>query len=208
MEYKMLYGLLKNSANLGLDSELAAVFAAPISIVSYSPENSGDTLSLRRIRNRNPSQRWEISAEVVPSNIAHELLAMMVMAGGSDTVFVRMPQLPTKRTLNANTTVTTTTLANAGSENFNVSVTGSQLIPIGEFIRFANHSKVYIVTNHVGSTLSISPPLREQVPIGTTIAHSGMVTMNAVFSGGGTNGIHFVDGILSSPGKLTLIEDV
>lgn len=203
----MNYGVLKTAVNTGSDSDLAMILVAPISITSYSPSMSSTTLSLKTIRSRNPSQRWEISANVFPGYGAIDYFMKTIIAGDSDTVLIRMPPIYGVTPITAGTVFTVNGATAAGLDILNVTSSGMQL-PTAQFIKFPGDSKVYAVVSHVGSALTIFPKLRKTVNNGTIITHSESVVMSAIFSTDTMKGITFVDGILSNPGVVKLVEDI
>ena len=202
-----LYGILESQTNTGLDSELMCVFSTPLSILSNKPTFYGDTLSLRRKRSSSPAQRWEIETAVVPSNDNVSFLLHSVINGHSESIYVRMPQMYSKAALDVNLSLTVASDTVAGTST--ILLAGGATIPRGEFIRFgnANHWKVYLVHESSINSISIFPPLVSAVPQGTPIIFGSKVTMRAVYDMSVKTGVSFIDGILSDPGSLQLIED-
>ena len=64
----MLYGILKDSTNTGLDSQLQCIFNAPLSVISNQPAYVQDMMSLKRVVGSQNVQRWEIEANIQPTN--------------------------------------------------------------------------------------------------------------------------------------------
>lgn len=203
----MKYGILKSASNTGADSDLAAIFVAPIAITSFSPSLNSDTLSLKIIRSRNPSQRWEISAAIHPGMLAVDYFLKTIVAGESDTVFVRMPPVLGSVPIPAATVFTVSSAAAAGANTLQVSSSGVNLSS-ALFITFPGDPKVYTVVSHISTTLTIYPKLRKSVASGAVLTHSDAVVMSAILSGDTLKGISFSDGILSSPGTVKLAEDI
>jgi hypothetical protein len=83
----MKYGIYKDTGGM------LAAFAVPMTVVSNNPEFISDTLSLKRVGSKRPSQRWEIEARLEPLHYgANELFAHIVMKGYSGTVLATVPQ--------------------------------------------------------------------------------------------------------------------
>jgi hypothetical protein len=94
----------------------------------------------------------------------------------------------------------------ANVDTFNI--TGVPKMVPGEFIRFTNHNKVYLVVaaGASGTGVRITPSLRKAVPTGTKIIVGDKVTMDARYDTSVRLGIVYKDGILSNPGTVRLIE--
>jgi hypothetical protein len=198
-----MYGILKSAVNTGADSELQCIFAAPLSIYSNQPSYVQDSLNLKRKAGSQNVQRWEIETKIHPSSDASYILHN-VLNGHNGIFYIRMPQLVGVIPSSGN--IKTTTECVAGSTLINVSLT--QGLKPGEFINFSNHSKVYLVhtsgTN--GNNIRISPALQKNVPANTTIITGGKVTMLARYDTSVKLGITYIDGVLSDPGSIRLIE--
>lgn len=201
----MSYGVLRSAANTGNDNELLCKFAAPISIISNSPTFSGDTMSLKRVRSRQPAQRWEIETKIAQDIGLNEFFINMVVAGSSDTIFIRMPQIYSRGSLPKGTVMRTISAAAAGANSLQVS--GGTFSP-GEFITFTGDSKVYTVKEQIGNTLSIFPDLRSAKSTNTIITHSDNVVMRVTYDPATVHGIVYVDGVLVDIGAVRFIEDL
>lgn len=203
----MQYGILNSSTNTGIDSELAAVFSAPISISSNQPAFGADTLSLKRSSASTGAQRWEITAAIAPSADSVDIMTNMLTAGYGDFMYVRMPQLyrngkqmPTGLSLTAAGTP-------QGSDTVNISGANGNLMK-GEFIKFASHAKIYMIVDPGvdGVGARISPRLIAPVTTGTAVKYGGEVTMRCKYELDTVLGLQFTDGILSSPGQIKVVE--
>jgi hypothetical protein len=209
-----LYGILKTSYNSGLASELAAVFASPLSITSNQPAFVSDTGNLRRRVASQGVQRWEIETSIVPTNSSALFFVNSISAGFVEKVYVRMPQIPGIKRLRGgiddveNLSLATSTACSAGSRLVNVSGLGNDNFGIGEFIRFDSDSKVYAVTDPGinGSGMQVHPPLRTTVYPSTKVWYGSKVTMTARYDTDVAVGIRFSDGILLDPGTIKLVE--
>jgi len=205
----IMYGVLKSSVNTGADDELASVFSTPLSINSNQPEFSSDTLSLNRVVSSQGVQRWEIEAEIMPVDNTAEHLLMSVLNGGHSAIYVRMPQPYTK--VKQEYTVPMLSVANQSSGSTSLTVSGVRPI-LGHFIRFTAHTKVYIVAGVVDNgdnyDIMVYPKLAKPVAINEVVQYASRVTAKMKYDSNVVRGIKYSDGVLSSPGSITLIEDL
>ena len=200
------YGILRSAISTGADSELLCRFAAPMSLMSNSPVFTGDSMSLKRFTSRSTAQRWEIETAVVPDSNPSDIFVQSVVAASSEIVYVRMPQLVGRTKLSLGTSLATSAAASKGASSVQITGYGSQKVPVGEFVTFTGDSKVYVVTDHTSNLLSIFPPLKQDLPTNTAIAHSDTVVMRAVYDLGNKSGVVFSDGVLANPGTVRLVE--
>lgn len=209
-----MFGILRNSTNTGLDSELISTFAAPISIASNQPIFGSDTLNLRRITNSQNVQRWEIEAVIAPMDNAVDHIIHNVLNGHSETFYIRMPRIVRKDSdyLAAGLTLTISGNPSSFSDTIDISGFGeSSAKLLGEFIRIGSGDpKVYLVTdagsNGVG--VKIFPPLLSSKSNGNAVVYGEKTTLIARYDMDTKLGIQYTDGILSSPGSIRLIEDI
>jgi hypothetical protein len=183
-------------------------FVAPISIISNQPVFVADSISLRRTTNSQNAQRWEIQTRVEPSTNDAEMLLHTVVNGKNNIITVQMPQI--LRASPNNTTSTSTVLSQGavvGSSSVIVSNNNGRIAK-GEFIRFQNHSKVYMVTQtlNLNGVLNIFPPLRQTITNNTVISYGNSVNLQGYYGTETTLGIVFEDGIISDPGTISIIE--
>jgi hypothetical protein len=190
-------GILENGV-------MIARFTAPLSINSNVNYFVSDTLSLQRRVYKTTPQRWEIAAGIEPSNTSADFLVNIVTKGFDQIVDVRMPQVYRR---SGGTTATSSITATGSVGASTITISGNNgTIAKGEFVQFSNHDKVYMVTqNSSGGSLSIFPQLT------TAISSSNMkYGSNVIFKGRYETdsfvGIQYVDGILSDPGIIKLIE--
>lgn len=191
-----------------------AEILAPLTIASNEPHFDMTTVSLKTQRASQDHQRWELSFNVLSDQdkAAELFLSTMVNFDTSDTMI--MPQLVKEGNNNSlsNTTVGSTTAAGASSIEIdnNSNVTGSLLK--GSFIKFANHSKVYITTNNLSlagtnnQTLNFYPNLISAVPNLTALNTGNNCVISYFKSIDNQMGITYTDGILSNIGTVNLIE--
>jgi hypothetical protein len=197
----MKYGILSSQINTGLDSELECVFVAPLSIISNQPAYVQDMLNLRRSASSQNVQRWEIESNIEPTNNSANALVHSVMNGYDNVFYVRMPQVY-GIALTASGSVRDTAIV--GADTISLNGAGCKK---GEFIQFTGDNKVYLVVEG-GSTIKIHPPLLRQATAGTLLITGGKVTMRARYDSDVRLGITYVDGILSDPGSIKLVEDI
>ena len=116
------------------------------------------------------------------------------------------------KTSNSTPTVTQTTV---GSSFVNVTLnTNTGFIPKGTFIKFSNHSKVYMTTTNLtnspgGSTIGIYPPLRTALtasPVCTFTSND--VVMTCLYDLDVMQGMTFVDGIIQDMGSIRMVEAI
>lgn len=202
------YGVLKSMSNTGADNELACVFSAPMSIKSNAPSFSSDTMTLRRISVSKNVQRWEITAAVSQTDDPTDFFVNNVVAGNSQSVLIRMPQLyRAGKAMPENLAIKTSSNFGAGEAYVNLSGTANTLLK-GEFIRFGNHNKVYMVVEPGvnGLGVKVFPKLTEYVPANVTVYYGSKVTMTAKYDLDTIFGITYEDGILTEAGSFTFIE--
>jgi hypothetical protein len=196
----MTYGIYEGET-------LLARFVAPATVRSNRPIFASDTLSLKRKVSGRGAQRWEIEANLEPlTTDANALFVNLVTKGESETVTVRVPQnygVIFKRT---STSVPSGTGA-AGASTVAV-INNSGLIPLGTFIRFASHSKIYMLTEDLRNNgeMHIFPPLRQSV--NATFTHRDDVVMPCKYDTDTVKGMVYVDGIMMDVGTVKLIEDL
>ena len=205
------YGILKSSTNTGLDTELLGVFSAPLSITSKKPSLLVETLTLKRKTAYTEIQRWELQTGIVPVADASQLFMHNVVNGYSESFYIRMPQI--YRAKNISNTLTPTVFANTAVavSTVNLAGLGGQLLPVGEFIKFNSHSKVYMVKESVllGSdvnTITIFPALVSAITVNEAVGYGTKVTMAAKYGDDNQIGVTYQDGILAQFDSISLIE--
>ncbi len=195
----MTYGVYDGNGSL------LAAFAAPLTMRSNRPTFSSDSLSLKRNTRRRAAHRWELQTNLEPLTYsANDLFVELVTKGNSETVIIRVPQ--NFGVIHKRTSVSTPTgFGTAGSST--VTVTGnSGRIPKGCFIRFSNHSKIYMTATELNNngTLGVYPPLR--VTVNNTFAHRDDVDMPCLIDTDTVIGMVYTDGIMMDMGSLKFIE--
>lgn len=187
------------------DGEVIAKFVVPMTIKSNHPVFVSDTLSLSRKVSRRVAQRWEIETKLQPlSYSAQDLMVHLVTKGYSESFSVLVPQnfgvIVARKTV-APGTVSTTAAVSATSV-----VLSSALLIKGTYIKFANHSKVYMITSVSGSTIGVYPTLRTSVPANTAYTCGDDVFMTCKYDTDTVSGMVYSDGILMDPGTVKMVE--
>jgi hypothetical protein len=196
-----MYGIYENGS-------VIAEFAAPLTVRSNVPISVSDTLSLKRQVSKSTAQRWEIETAVVPLlEDANDFLVSLVTKGHSETVMVQMPQnmgVVRKRTSNSIPAATGT----AGSSFVNIT-NNVGLIPKGTFVKFNNHSKIYMLTQDLTDEglMYIFPILRSDVTL-DTVYHRDDVLMSVFYDTDVVTGMVYEDGMLMSPGTIKMVERI
>jgi uncharacterized secreted protein with C-terminal beta-propeller domain len=202
----MKYGILRSSSNTGADAEIQCGFSTPLSVISNQPAYTQSMMNLKYKTNSQNAQRWEIEANLETTNNSPDFLVHSVTAGHANRIYVRMPQVygAFSQDINAGTSSVTNTKV-AGIDT--IDITGS--IPnVGEFIQFTGASKVYLVIAKTTSDIRIAPSLITTVAAATVLLRGGRVTMQAYYDPSVKLGITYIDGVLSDPGSVKLIEDI
>ena len=192
-----------------------AEILAPITISSNEPHFDMTTVSLKTQRASQDHQRWELSFNALSNEdkAAELFLSTIVNFDTSDTMI--MPQLVKEGNTNtlSSTNVGSTAAAGVSSVSINNSSSQEGILPKGSFIKFANHSKVYITTNELtltgtttSRTLNIYPNLVSSVPNGTNLLTGDSCVISYFKSIDNQMGITYTDGILSNIGTINLIE--
>jgi hypothetical protein len=188
--------------------QVIAKFVAPMSVKTEEPSFSSDSLSLKRRIEKRPAQRWSITSPVEPLSFgAHKLFSLLVRKGHSGLFTIVTPQ--NYGVIKARTS-TGGIVATGSAGASSVAIGGNTgLLPDGTFVKFANHSKVYMLTadrNGDGS-VGIYPELRVSVSA-TTMSYKEDVFMSCRLETDILVGMTFTDGILMDNGSLTFKEDV
>ena len=202
-----MYGVLKTSTNTGLDSELQYIFSAPLAIKSNQPAFISDTLSLKRKTNSQNVQRWEVEAEIMPTNDSPNFLVHSISNGYTDVFYLRIPQVFTPVKLSQLLSLAMTNTKVQGSSTIDLTGIGA-LDLTGQFINFAGDSKVYLITSKgtAGIGIGISPSLISTIVSSTLLVTGDKVTMYARYDADTQLGITYIDGILASQGSVKFIE--
>jgi hypothetical protein len=208
------YGVLKSNVNTGSPVEIEYAFAAPLNVRSNQPSYVTDTKTLKRNTLNSGVQRWEIDASIVPAVDPYPILRHTVVHGYTKPFYVRMPQLFRPAYAQIPDTLSFATVSEALSKTLNVTIDsaegGNTILPIGEFIRFAGHRKVYLVVDSVANggqnDLTIEPALTGKVGRGEQVFYGSRVSMHCLYDTSAPLGISFRDGILVDTIATSLVE--
>jgi len=136
-------------------------YVTPVTIKNNEPKFVTDTLSLRRQTVRTGVQRWELTVGFKggkSDNLLGALQAHYMRLG--DTAFnFAMPQPFMIDTLDTDVYEPTTGTADGTAGSTTVTLSSAGIYPVGWFVKFSNHNKVYMVTESNGITLKIAPAL-------------------------------------------------
>ncbi len=191
---------------ISVGGTLIAEFAAPLSVLSEQPIFATDTASLTRRVSRRAVQRWRIRANIIPlSTDANDLFVDLVVKDKHSDVDVVVPQnfgVISRRTANGALVAT----GSIGASQVTLSGVNG-LIPKGTFIKFNNHSKIYITTGNisVNGVVGIFPELRAAVSA-TTVLYRDDVIMKCLYDFDTAIGMSYTDGILMDPGTISFVE--
>jgi len=197
----MPYGIYENST-------VIAQFVTPMTMRSNVPVFISDTLSLKRNIGRRSAQRWELETKLEPLTVgAQNLMAHLVVNGHSEVITILVPQ--NTGVLKARTSTSNPTCTGAAGASA-VTVAGNTgLIPRGTFIKFTNHSKIYMTTADLNGTgsLNIFPTLRV-AQNANTFQHRDNVVMSCYYDTDTVTGMVYDDAMLMDVGTVKLIEKV
>jgi hypothetical protein len=189
-------------------TKVIARFTAPMTVESNNPIFVSDALSLKRSVVRRSPQRWEITSGVEPLSLgANKLFSMLVTKGHSETVQVVMPQNYGVIKYRTSTSVPTATGLVGDSI---VAVTENVgIIPSGTFIRFSNHSKIYMVKDDLlnSGNMHIYPQLRVAVDE-VVFKHRDDVLLDTLLDTDTVTGMIYEDGVLMNLGTMKFVERI
>jgi len=186
---------------------------APLTFLSNDRVISSETASLKQLIHRTGAQRWDLRFTILTNDNAGEVLLGMI----TNAYSIKTMPMPQLKDVEDSTTTTAAITASQTVAAGAVSLLcggGTGILPKGSFIQFANHSKIYITTadwNGTSDNIEVFPSLRNPVPLNTVIYHTNSVTKpqyNYLRSADDISGITYSDGILASPGTITLKEVV
>jgi len=140
-------------------------YVTPVTIKNNEPRFITDTLSLRRQSVRTGAQRWELTVGFQggkADNLLGVLQAHYLRFG--DTAFnFAMPQPFMIDTSDTDVYEPTTGTASGSAGSTSVTLSSAGIYPVGWFVKFASHSKIYMVTESNGTSLKIAPALTEDL---------------------------------------------
>jgi len=193
-----------------------AEILAPITISSNEPHFDMTTVSLKTQRASQNHQRWELSFNVLSDQdkAAELFLSTIVNFDNTDTMI--MPQLVKEGNNNTLTNLNLSIAGNAAAGTSAIIIDNSANIagslPKGSFVKFNNHSKIYITISDLNlagtldQTLNIYPKLLSSVSSSNTLQTGDNCVISYFKSIDNQMGITYTDGILSNIGTVNLIE--
>lgn len=179
-------------------------YLTPLSIQSTESTLVSESLNLRRKVVKKNAQRFDISITVMggKNQKLHADLMAHWMTYGADTPFsipVPQPLYTEEDTTQTSPVYIDSVTAAAGSTTINLNSLGAYSISSGRFIKFGNHSKVYMVISYnstVGnqSEIVIKPALVSNVPADTVVDF--MTTQAYVLNEPDNSVFNFTDGVI------------
>jgi len=197
----MAYGILD-------DGLVIAEFVVPLTLRSNKPIFMSDTLSLKRSSRRRSAQRWELETRLDPKAAgANELMAHIILKDNDVPFTIITPQ--NIGVIQARTSVSAPSASGSAGASAVTITNNAGLIPKGTFVKFANHSKVYMTGSRLNGngTLTIYPTLRADV-VNQVMSHRDDVLMSVTYDSDVVKGMVFDDGILMDVGVVKLIESI
>lgn len=151
--------------------------ATSVTLTSVQPNLMSETRSGRRQVRSIGSQRWALTLSYNPMTRAEfmPIYAFVIAQKGQYDTFTIAPPVISSTSGTASGTVTTNASASAGAAS--VSLTGlTGVLKAGDFIKFANHNKVYMLrADRSGSgSASIEPPLLTAVGSGVGVTYKNV----------------------------------
>ena len=196
-------------------SFLGYQYVTPVSVNSNQPHFTTDTLNLKRTSAVSTAQRWEMEVQLGPDSTGTLQAALQAhrTVNGFHTAF----DIPIYQHhgLVASRGVQSIDVNVATPVNSNTVEVMSQApvtIPAGYYIKFSNHSKVYLVTetftlnDPTPANISIFPRLREAVTTTDTLETDGIM-MRAKYDVSDLIGYTYTRGIVTRA-TVSVVEDV
>ena len=126
------------------------------------------SVSGKKLSRQIDGQRWGFTAQIITakrSDVYGELMAFIIKQRSGKENFTIIP--PEVEDARGTASGTPTGTGSAGDTSITLSGTGTGTLKAGDFIKFANHSKVYMVVADQSDistgTLTIEPPLTTAV---------------------------------------------
>lgn len=151
--------------------------ASSIKITGIRPTLTSVTHSLKRQARSRGGQRWAIEANYPPMNRSDfaPVWAFAHAQQGQYETFTYVPPVYGSTSGTATGTLLVNNVAGYSAGDSSIAVDGlTGTLKAGDFIKFQNHDKVYMVTADGSTTLAIEPPLV------AAISNNHTVTYNSV----------------------------
>ena len=147
-----------------------------IKITSYTPTLVSQTQSLKRQARSRGGHRWVITGRFPPMRRATmaPVYAFLVNQDGQKETFTFIPPVYGESQGTASGTVTTSGTTSVGATSATITgLTGTLLA--GDFIKFQNHDKVYMLTaDEAAGTINFKPALMEEVASGQQVVYDSV----------------------------------
>jgi len=150
--------------------------ASSIKITGISPTLTSVTHSLKRQARSRGGQRWLIEAKY-PALTRSEFAPLWAFANeqqGQYNTFTYKPPIYKNTSGTASGVLIVNGASTAGNSSINCTGLTEGTLMAGDFIKFAGHDKVYVLTSDGTTTLNIEPPLVQDV------AHEDAIAYNEV----------------------------
>ena len=149
--------------------------ASSIKITSISPTLTSVTHSLKRQARQRGGQRWALELDYPPMTRAEfaPLFAFSVAQKGQYQTFTYQPPIYSDTSGTATGTLLVNNASGYSVGDSTVATDGlTGTLKAGDFIKFAGHDKVYMLTADGSTTLTIEPPLNATVADDEAIAYN------------------------------------
>ena len=182
---------------------------APVSVTrtSVSPTLISVAHSLKRQVRSRGSQQWLFKLTYAPMRraTAAPLEAFLAAQRGQFSTFLFVPPVYGSSSGTPSGTVTVSGAYTAGSTSITIAgLTGT--LKAGDFVKFAGHTKGYILTADATTTMTIEPPLYAALATGEAVTYSGVAFTCAVASDAFSSKLN--PGNLTDSLEVSLIEVV
>ena len=202
-----MYGVLLSNVNTGLNSELAYIFASPVSIYSNNPAWVADSMSLIRKAGEAYAQRFEIEANVSQTSDPGVAYVHMMEYGYNKVFYTRVPQPYIKDDPVENLTLTLGASVIAGATEVNISGLGTNKLRAGVFINIGSDPKLYLVKREVSAGVyAVLPEIRTSQASGLAVKYGKKTTMRAYYADDISLGLSYQDGILMGINTVRILE--
>jgi len=190
---------------------------APITFSSNEPVFVSESISLKQNRVSQGAQRWELSFQVQNNSSSADLLIGTVDEIDNAATMI-MPQLKdVADEANALGVVASNASYSAGTTSIQIRVSSvtSGKIPKGSFVKWSNHSKVYLLKEELdieaigaGNTQTVDfyPALKADINSSTFLQWGNSCVITYYRDVSDVAGITYQDGVMYNAGTISLVE--
>lgn len=190
---------------------------APITFSSNEPVFVSESISLKQNRVSQGAQRWELSFQVQNNSSSADLLIGTVDEIDNAATMI-MPQLKdVADEADALGVVASNASYSAGATSIEIRVQSvtSGKIPKGSFVKWSNHSKVYLLKEEldieaIGSagtqTAEFYPALKADINASTFLQWGNSCVITYYRDVSDVAGITYQDGVMYNAGTISLVE--